>query len=79
MATVVLPEASTLPRIPVLRHEIEERIAEQVLGYYMTSWTYRLPKGYWDKYPAQIMAGTAARAQTAATKSQTRSRRKASF
>ena len=41
---------------------------EQVLGYYMDSWTYGLPKAYWDNYPAQIMAVTPAQAQAVAKK-----------
>lgn len=41
---------------------------EQVLGYYVQNWLYRLPADYWDTYPAQISAVTAAQAQTAAAK-----------
>ena len=41
---------------------------EQVLNYYLDSWTYALPKDYWDTYPANVMAVTAAQAQAAARK-----------
>jgi predicted Zn-dependent peptidase len=41
---------------------------EQVLNYYLDSWTYNLPKDYWDVYPAKVMAVTAEQAQGAATK-----------
>ena len=41
---------------------------EQVLNYYLDSWTYELPKDYWDTYPANVMAVTAAQAQAAARK-----------
>jgi len=41
---------------------------EQVLGYYVQNWLYRLPADYWDTYPAQISVVTAAQAQAAAAK-----------
>jgi len=41
---------------------------QQVLGYYITSWTYRLPADYWDHYPRRIMAVTATQVQAAARK-----------
>ena len=41
---------------------------QQVLGYYITRWTYKLPADYWDKYPARVMAVTAAQVQAAARK-----------
>ena len=41
---------------------------EQVLNYYLDSWTYNLPKDYWDAYPGQVMAVTAEQAQAAARK-----------
>jgi zinc protease len=41
---------------------------EQVLGYYVQNWLYRLPADYWDTYPAQISAVTVAQAQAAAAK-----------
>ena len=41
---------------------------EQVLNYYVDSWTYNLPKDYWDVYPTKVMAVTAEQAQAAAKK-----------
>jgi zinc protease len=41
---------------------------QQVLGYYVDSWVYRLPPDYWDTYPARIEAVTAEQAQSAAKK-----------
>jgi zinc protease len=41
---------------------------QQMLGYYIESWTYGLPADYWDTYPARISAVTAAQAEAAAKK-----------
>lgn len=41
---------------------------QQMLSYYLDSWTYNLPADYWDNYPARISAITAAQAQAAAKK-----------
>ncbi|MBI4501568.1 MAG: insulinase family protein [Gemmatimonadetes bacterium] len=41
---------------------------QQVLGYYITSWTYQLPADYWDKYPERVMAVTQAQVQNVARK-----------
>jgi zinc protease len=41
---------------------------QQVLGYYVDSWTYGLPADYWDTYAARIMAITPAQARAAAQK-----------
>lgn len=41
---------------------------EQVLGYYMQSWLYGLPKNYWETYPARINAVTPKEAQEVARK-----------
>ena len=41
---------------------------QQVLNYYVTSWIYKLPADYWDKYPQRVMGVTAAQVQTAARK-----------
>jgi zinc protease len=38
----------------------------QLLGYYQTQWTYRLPADYWDTYPTRIMAITPADVQRVA-------------
>jgi zinc protease len=41
---------------------------EQLLDYYVQSWTYGLPADYWDRYPARVSAVTAAQVQAAASK-----------
>jgi predicted Zn-dependent peptidase len=41
---------------------------QQMIGYYVTSWRFRLPPDYWDKYPARIAAVTKAQVQAAAKK-----------
>jgi predicted Zn-dependent peptidase len=41
---------------------------QQMLSYYVDSWTYGLPANYWDTYPSQISAVTATQAQTVARK-----------
>jgi predicted Zn-dependent peptidase len=41
---------------------------QQMIGYYVTSWRYRLAGDYWDKYPARIDAVTKAQVQAAAKK-----------
>jgi len=41
---------------------------EQVLSSYVTSWQYKLPPDYWDKYPGRIMAVTQAQVRAAAQK-----------
>ncbi|HEU4687077.1 MAG TPA: pitrilysin family protein, partial [Vicinamibacterales bacterium] len=41
---------------------------EQVLGYYMDIWNNGLPKDYYDKYPALVMAVTPQQAQAMAKK-----------
>ena len=41
---------------------------QQMLSYFVTSWRYRLPADYWDKYPERITAVTQAQVQAAAKK-----------
>jgi zinc protease len=41
---------------------------QQMLNYYITSWTYKLPADYWDRYPERIRAVTTAQVQAAANK-----------
>lgn len=41
---------------------------QQMLGYFVTSWRYRFPADYWDKYPDRITAVTQAQVQAAAKK-----------
>jgi zinc protease len=41
---------------------------QQILGYYITSYTYKLPADYWDRYPERVMGITPAQIQTVAKK-----------
>jgi len=41
---------------------------QQVLSYYLESWTYRLPEDYWGTYPARVAAITADQVRAAARK-----------
>jgi predicted Zn-dependent peptidase len=41
---------------------------QQVLGYYMTQWSYKLPATYWGDFPKRVMAVTADQVQAAAKK-----------
>jgi len=41
---------------------------DQVLNSYVTSWQYKLPADYWDRYPERIMAVTQAQVRAAAQK-----------
>lgn len=41
---------------------------QQVLNYYVTSYTYKMPADYWDRYPERVMAVTPAQIQTVAKK-----------
>lgn len=41
---------------------------QQMIGYFITSWRYKLPADYWDKYPERIGAITQAQVQAAARK-----------
>ncbi len=41
---------------------------QQMIGYYVTSWRYRLPADYWDTYPTRLAAVTQAQVQAAAKK-----------
>jgi zinc protease len=40
----------------------------QMLNYYVTRWTYKLPADYWDRYPQRVMGVTAAQVQSVARK-----------
>lgn len=40
---------------------------QSILGYYITSWRYKLPADYWEKQPQRIMAVTADQVLAAAT------------
>lgn len=41
---------------------------QQVIGYYILNWRYKLPADYWDKYPERITVVTQAQVQAAAKK-----------
>ncbi len=41
---------------------------QQVLNYYVTSWIYKLPADYWDRYPERVMGITTTQIQTVAKK-----------
>ena len=41
---------------------------QQMIGYYVTSWRFRLPADYWDRYPERIEAVTREQVQSAARK-----------
>ncbi|HEX7939192.1 MAG TPA: pitrilysin family protein [Gemmatimonadaceae bacterium] len=41
---------------------------QQVLNYYVTSYTYKLPADYWDRYPERLMAVTPVQVQAMAKK-----------
>jgi predicted Zn-dependent peptidase len=41
---------------------------QQMIGYYVTSWRYKLAADYWDKYPERITAVTQAQVQAVAKK-----------
>jgi zinc protease len=77
----LLAEIAGLRDTPVPEQELEDskralvasfalslESPQQVLSYYLDSWTYNLPATYWDTYPARIAAVTAAQAQAAARK-----------
>ena len=41
---------------------------QQVLNYYVTSYTYKLPADYWDRYPERLMAVSPMQVQAVARK-----------
>jgi len=41
---------------------------QQVLNYYVTSWNYKLPADYWDRYPERVMGITTQQVQNVARK-----------
>lgn len=77
----LLAEIALMRDTPVPQQELEDskralvasfalslESPQQMLSYYIDSWTYNLPATYWDDYPARISAVTAADAQAAARK-----------
>jgi zinc protease len=77
----LLAEIASMRDTPVPQQELEDakralvasfalslESPQQMLSYYIDSWTYDLPATYWDDYPARISSVTAAQAQAAARK-----------
>jgi zinc protease len=55
-------------RLLVANFALSLESPDAILGNYVASWLYKLPPGYWDKYPDRVMAVTAADLQAAARK-----------
>lgn len=55
-------------RLQVASFALSLESPQQVLGYYITRWLYKLPADYWDTFPARVMAVTAEQVQAAARK-----------
>ena len=66
--TVPTKELQDKKRSLVASFALSLESPQQVLNYYVTSWTYKLPADYWDKYPERVMAVTTAQVQSAAKK-----------
>jgi zinc protease len=67
--TVVPPkELQDRKRSIVASFALSLESPQQMLNYYVTRWTYKLPADYWDKYPQRVMGVTAAQVQAAAKK-----------
>ncbi|MES2178710.1 MAG: pitrilysin family protein [Gemmatimonadota bacterium] len=64
--TVSPKELQDKKRSMVANFALSLESPQQVLGYYVTRWIYKLSEDYWDKYPARIMAVTSAQVQNAA-------------
>jgi predicted Zn-dependent peptidase len=75
----LMDEIRQIREVPVPAKELQEKkrslvasfalsleSPQQVLGYYITRWTYNLPADYWDQYPKRVMAVTAGQVQAAA-------------
>jgi zinc protease len=55
-------------RLQVASFALSLESPQQVLGYYITQWIYKLPATYWDEYPKRVMAVTADQVQAVAKK-----------
>jgi zinc protease len=66
--TVPAKELQDKKRSLVASFALSLESPQQMLGYYVTSYTYKLPADYWDKYPARVMAVSAAQVQSVAKK-----------
>ncbi len=65
---VPLKELQDKKRSLVASFALSLESPEQVLGYYITRWSYKLPADYWDEYPKRVMAVTATQVQAVAKK-----------
>jgi predicted Zn-dependent peptidase len=66
--TVSAEELQDKKRSLVANFALSLESPQQVLNYYITRWTYKLPDDYWDQYPKRLMGVTAQQVQTAARK-----------
>jgi predicted Zn-dependent peptidase len=66
--TVSAKELQDKKRSLVANFALSLESPQQVLNYYITRWTYKLPDDYWDQYPKRVMGVTAQQVQTAARK-----------
>ena len=66
--TVPAKELEDRKRSLVASFALSLESPQQVLGYYVTRWIYRLPADYWDKYPQRVMSVSAGQVQAAARK-----------
>jgi zinc protease len=55
-------------RLLVANFALSLESPDTILGNYVTSWLYKLPADYWDKYPDRVMAVTPAALQASAKK-----------
>jgi zinc protease len=66
--TVPAKELQDKKRSLVASFALSLESPQAMLNYYMTSWTYKLPADYWDKYPERVMGVSAAQVQAVAKK-----------
>jgi len=64
--TVPAKELQDKKRSLVASFALSLESPQQVLNYYVSSWIYKLPADYWDRYPERVMAVTPAQVQAAA-------------
>ncbi|MBM4193956.1 MAG: insulinase family protein [Gemmatimonadetes bacterium] len=66
--TVPAKELADKKRSLVASFALSLESPQQILSYYVTSWIYKLPANYWDKYPDRVMGVSAAQVQAMARK-----------
>ena len=66
--TVPAKELADKKRSMIASFALSLESPQAVINYYVTQYMYNLPADYWDKYPARVMAVTAAQVQGAAKK-----------